>query len=155
MNAYTRLGVASLEEIIPKILSVMNNEDTHSDICGYTVRIRSRSLRLLTFGRDSQSSRGLSCRGCNLVASFFAVERFTYGKETKPHINLYGVKEDGIEVLFTHDHILARGLGGKDRLDNTQTMCLDCNQKKGQIECEGLNSARSNGVLKHRLVLDR
>jgi hypothetical protein len=37
-------------------------------------------------------------------------------------------------VLFTHDHTLARGLGGADAIENTTTMCSPCNQKKSRLE---------------------
>lgn len=57
----------------------------------------------------------------------------TAAKDGGYHLNLWGVK-DGEEVLFTHDHVLARGLGGKDNLDNTQTMCCYCNWEKGDLE---------------------
>lgn len=49
-------------------------------------------------------------------------------------MNLWGKTNDGGEVLFTHDHILARGLGGSDKLDNMQTMCCWHNWEKGEIE---------------------
>lgn len=49
------------------------------------------------------------------------------------HLNLYGVREDE-DVLFTHDHKLARALGGADNLSNAQLMCSPCNGKKSKGE---------------------
>ena len=52
---------------------------------------------------------------------------------TNPIFNLYA--EDG--TLMTKDHILPRKWGGKDDIDNMQTMCKDCNEAKGsQYEAE-------------------
>jgi hypothetical protein len=56
-------------------------------------------------------------------------------------MNLYGMK-DGNEVLFTHDHILARGLGGADDLTNSQTMCSPCNGNKSKAEGKEANRRR-------------
>ena len=33
-------------------------------------------------------------------------------------------------ILFTKDHILPRSKGGKNWLQNYQTMCYNCNQEK-------------------------
>ena len=32
---------------------------------------------------------------------------------------------------MTKDHIIPKSKGGKDILDNFQTMCFECNTKKG------------------------
>lgn len=50
------------------------------------------------------------------------------------HFNLWAVDPDGTEVLMTHDHKLARALGGKNALENTQTMCSPCNGNKAVAE---------------------
>jgi len=79
-------------------------------------------------------TKGTTCACCGLEASFFAVER-TKGQESpKFHLNLYGVRANGKEVIFTHDHILARSLGGKDVHENMRTMCGPCNWEKGRKE---------------------
>src|ERR1035437_5984742 len=50
------------------------------------------------------------------------------------HLNMWGVDDQNEEVLFTHDHTHARGLGGRDILDNSETMCCFCNWEKGVQE---------------------
>ena len=37
----------------------------------------------------------------------------------------------GEEILFTKDHIIPRAKGGGNDLNNLQTFCALCNQKKG------------------------
>lgn len=46
-------------------------------------------------------------------------------------MNLYAVDEAGNEVLMTKDHIVPHSKGGIDDISNYQTMCVRCNQKKG------------------------
>jgi uncharacterized secreted protein with C-terminal beta-propeller domain len=48
-----------------------------------------------------------------------------------PHFNLYG-EDDGKWVLMTKDHKLAVARGGKDTMDNYQSMCAICNNIKGK-----------------------
>ena len=98
------------------------------------------SLRLQTF-----LEKGIQCShdGCPLCGSFFAVERTPPSKLNpryyhphygRYHINLWGIDANGNEVLFTHDHIFARALGGSDTLSNSVTMCKKHNQVKSQLE---------------------
>lgn len=94
------------------------------------------SLRLRTFYRASKKPDGIVCVGCGMKAAHFAVE--SSPGTSSAHVNLYGLK-DGVEVLFTHDHILARGLGGADNLSNTQVMCSPCNNKKSIGETKEFN----------------
>ena len=71
---------------------------------------------------------GCTCCRCGLKAQYFALERFNDQKYY--HLNLYGLK-DGKEILFTKDHIIPKSKGGKNKLENYQTMCSICNNKKG------------------------
>jgi hypothetical protein len=94
--------------------------------CYNGIEVNVTSLRLQTF-----LQKGTRCVHCGLNASHFAIER---SRGNSWHLNLWGVKESGEEILFTHDHILARGLGGLDRPENTQTMCTECNFQKSLEE---------------------
>lgn len=86
------------------------------------ISVKISSLRLTTFKR-----KGIKCKCCGLEASHFAIDKqFKQG----PQLNLFGM-EDGEEILFTKDHILPKSKGGKDCLNNMQTMCTICNCKKG------------------------
>jgi 5-methylcytosine-specific restriction endonuclease McrA len=89
--------------------------------------IKLSSLRLRTF-----ATHGIECVDCGVKGAFFAMER--HHMDAKYHINLWAVRDNGQQVLMTHDHILARSLGGADNIANTQTMCMDCNFEKGKIE---------------------
>jgi hypothetical protein len=105
------------------------------------------SLRLFTF-----KTKGCECIECGIKAIFFAVEcPFSKSPPDVPmvhHMNLYALDAEGKEVLMTHDHILARCLGGADKLDNTQPMCEHCNSKKGKLEHQKM--IRNLGIASYR-----
>lgn len=90
------------------------------------------SLRMRTFARAGRSAKGMVCVTCGLRGTFFAVEQ-SPGQQSH-HLNLYGINEDNAEILITHDHIVARALGGADNISNTQVMCSPCNNKKSRGE---------------------
>lgn len=77
-------------------------------------------------------SNSVNCVSCDHEGSFFGVER--HAGDTKYHMNLYAMDVDGREVLMTKDHIKAKANGGKNSLDNYQTMCEICNREKGSKE---------------------
>jgi hypothetical protein len=133
ISRYDRHSTVSIEPVIPLIKEAnkVARGAPRFDINGTPVKLQ--SLRLQTF-----AEKGLVCSCCGLKATHFAIERnFTLAAKDGPyHLNLYGVDAKGDEVLFTHDHILARALKGKDVLENTQTMCCYCNWAKGLIEGE-------------------
>jgi 5-methylcytosine-specific restriction endonuclease McrA len=90
-------------------------------------KIKTTSLRYKLF-----KQKGTRCVSCGLVGSFFALERDKLASEDVGwHLNLYAVDKDGSEVLMTKDHIFPKSRGGKDTLENLQTMCTVCNFKKG------------------------
>lgn len=84
--------------------------------------IKVSSDRLYTF------KKSLTCAKCGIIGRFLVKEKTP--KDRSYHLNLYAEK-DGREVLMTKDHIVPKSLGGKDRLDNYQTMCVECNLMKG------------------------
>ena len=77
--------------------------------------------------RYSVFRKNTKCVVCGLEATHYRLERRIGAKNY--HFNLYGMK-DGEEVLFTKDHILPVSKGGKNTLNNYQTMCQFCNQEK-------------------------
>lgn len=92
--------------------------------------IKVSGLRLETFRKNSK------CVQCGMDGTHFHLE-YNSLKDGSPHLNLYGVDSRGDEVLFTKDHIYPKSKGGKDHIDNMQTMCSKCNQEKGnKIEGE-------------------
>lgn len=60
------------------------------------------------------------------------IERTDGHSAGKWFAHFYGVL-DGKLILFTVDHIIPRAQGGNDGLKNLQSMCICCNQSKGNI----------------------
>ena len=135
---YLRYEIVPLQEIMDDIFLNWGQEK---------IRVRRpsgkwvgvTSLRMKTFARAFKSEAGAKCVTCGCAAEFFAVET-TPGQE-QPHLNLYGIK-DGVEILFTHDHRLARALGGRDNLSNSQLMCSPCNSNKSIAESKEVQRRR-------------
>lgn len=73
-------------------------------------------------------TKGLRCTCCGVEGKYFAKEKDKNARSY--HLNLYGIDENGKEVLITKDHIIPKSKGGRDNLDNYQTMCIRCNQAK-------------------------
>ena len=100
-------------KVKPKMRIARYNVNTHSD-------------RLLCFKRNTK------CVSCGVEGTIFHLECHETGSNTRqPHLNLYGIDDNGNEVLMTKDHIMPKSKGGKNHLSNYQTMCSRCNQKKG------------------------
>lgn len=122
---YVRAGLVAIDEVLPLILDKTVDRAVFH---GHSVGVS--SLRLITF-----AVKGLECSSCGLKATHFAVEGHERKSGELPesyHLNLWADRshEDKGEMLMTHDHTLARGLGGKDHIDNTTTMCSKCNYQK-------------------------
>lgn len=115
---YTRAGKVSIEEALK---AIGNPEVIKAEFLGHVVNVT--SLRLLTFCKST------TCSSCGLAATHFAVE---HNDGFSWHLNLWADRSDmgKREMLFTHDHTLARGLGGADNESNVTTMCAGCNAKK-------------------------
>lgn len=85
--------------------------------------IKANSHRYQTF-----FYKGCTCISCGLKASYF--EKNKMSNEGSYHLNLYGVDENGKEILFTKDHIQPKSKGGENYITNYQPMCERCNVKK-------------------------
>lgn len=88
--------------------------------------MKMNSHRLWTF-----KFKGIVCVNCHLKALFFKKDK-NFG-DKRYHFNLYGIDKDGNRRLFTKDHIHPHSQGGKDHIDNYQTMCTVCNKEKGHL----------------------
>lgn len=82
---------------------------------GVSYRVRNNSHRYLLF-----REKGLTCVECGRTANKCFLELPKY--HLNPHFNFY-LCSDGKELLFTKDHIIPKSKGGKDVLENYQTMC--------------------------------
>jgi len=122
---YKRAGLVAIEDVLPLILN-----KSIEKVVIHGIRVNVTSLRLQTF-----AIKGQECSSCGVKATHFAVETKDTGPEAW-HLNLWADRshlEKG-EMLMTHDHTLARGLGGKDHIDNCTTMCSKCNFQKSRGE---------------------
>ena len=93
------------------------------------VSVTVRGLRLATFAQAAVCR----CSACGVPAWDFAVQRDLDDAGTPItgwHLQLYGRHTNGTLVAFTHDHTLARCLGGKNHPSNTTVMCAPCNRAK-------------------------
>ena len=138
---YERHSVVSLEEGLATIKTTIEQmkarqKPTKSIINGQP--INTKSLRLQTF-----LEKGLVCVTCGRVGTHFAVERdAAQTSQRSYHLNLWATDVNGDEYLMTHDHIIARSLGGRDKIENTQTMCSPCNAEKAIHEREELEERK-------------
>lgn len=135
-DTYFRLGIVDIKTITDLHASVYSDRmesEPRTELFGRKVKLFSKGTRLKTF-----FVHGHVCSACGLEASYYAVERPAHTDESFPyHLNLWGIDDTGKEVLFTHDHTLARSAGGKDSIKNTTTMCRPCNFAKSLVEKRG------------------
>jgi len=111
-----------------EVLPLIGTGGKRATLLGKSVRVT--GTRLGAF------KKSLICAGCGRAGSRFYVERHQRRHEDEKygegwHLNLYAVNPNGAESLMTRDHIVPRSKGGPDRLDNSQTMCSRCNNRKG------------------------
>lgn len=70
---------------------------------------------------------GSKCVSCDRVATKAVIFISKTAPVKKGYFHVFS--EDN--VIFTKDHIIPRAHGGKNVLENYQTMCMTCNQAKG------------------------
>ena len=127
-RAYERKEVYRISEV----LSRLNTKEVvfDGDVMDMT------SIRYQVF------CKSLTCPVCGITGVFFAKERaiarnpekvvdYTGENFGKYHFNLYAIDKNGKEVLMTKDHIIPKSKGGSNHISNLQTMCTNCNSKKG------------------------
>lgn len=128
MNNYKTHGVFSIEQVrefVGEKLFLQKRQDKTLE--GKTVKCNSQRYQVF-FGK------GCQCVSCGLNATYFKLQTDVGNEKISPnrsHFNLYGIK-DGKEILFTKDHIVPRSKGGRNSYKNYQTMCVECNQRKGE-----------------------
>jgi len=117
VGQYRRLGTFQIDEILEFI------GPRKKEFMGYLIKMN--SLRYHTFKKN------IKCAGCGIEGTHFALESHNYPQcLTNLHFNLYAINAYGDEVLMTKDHIIPRSKGGRDHIDNMQTMCTKCNGEK-------------------------
>lgn len=124
-----RKGIFPIEEVKRAILPYYKG-DKNGEMVFHGDKMNPLSQRYEVFFK-----KGMKCCKCGLEGKYFAKERHITPKgeiiSPKYHFNLYALDENGNEVLMTKDHIIPKSKGGKDCLDNYQTMCARCNEAKG------------------------
>lgn len=91
---------------------------------GITVKMESQRYQVFF-------EHGTDCVKCGLKGAYFWLEQCKGNPGSAWHFNLYGVRDDGTEILMTKDHIVPKSKGGKNHLSNYQPMCARCNATKG------------------------
>lgn len=87
-------------------------------------RVNLFSLRYKVFAKSTV------CVICGVEGTVACLDK-KRGGGRRAHFNLYGITRSGRVVMMTKDHIHPVSKGGKDTLDNLQTMCENCNNRKG------------------------
>lgn len=115
------LRTVSSKEYAPhEVLNYVTVTNVSRTYEGYPVWMN--SLRYQVF------QRSCTCAHCGVVGSVFLLQQNE--GSSRAHFNLYAKTPEGL-VLMTKDHIHPKSKGGKDKLDNLQTLCYECNKKKG------------------------
>lgn len=130
MASLQRIGTYPIEYVEDLIRNDISNWDgipfkgqksgEHNIVVdGYNVY--TLSLRYKTF-----MEKGHVCKRCMRKGSYYALETSNPASK-RAHFNLYA--DDG--MLMTKDHIFPKSKGGIDSIDNMETLCQECNSKKG------------------------
>ncbi len=124
----TYKGYIHLQSYKPEAILDLVDPDAEPikvNINGILHQININSLRLQCFKRSK------TCIECGLEGTIISADTFTSKSDRdSTHFNLYAIFE-GKARLMTKDHILPKSKGGANHLDNLQTMCDQCNHKKG------------------------
>jgi len=126
-RCYIRKGIFTIEEVLAKTeMHKRNHFVTWNGLSANMSSLRYRNFK----------EHGIVCVDCGIVGQYFALEKHKNSSQRNDeydpyHFNLYAVNKDGSEILMTKDHIIPKSKGGRDHLDNFQTMCTRCNCRKG------------------------
>lgn len=110
------------------VMALLSQSETSVVVGAHTIRVN--RLKYQTFVRDYFEGQ-FCCSACGLQPTHAAV--FGSAQSEDKFINFFGL-QNSHEILLTHDHTLARALGGENNLSNTTTMCVDCNGQKSVFE---------------------
>lgn len=121
-----RKSIHSIEEVREKVMPYNTGKKGTIIIDFDGDPLKANSQRYTLF-----FTKGFKCVKCGIEGKYFAKERDPSSNSNKYHLNLYALDENGKEVLMTKDHIIPKSKGGKNKLENYQTMCCICNKKKG------------------------
>ena len=135
MAELERIRVFTIEEVE----SLVKNDVMHSECksidknCQHNIQVEGHDVYTTSLRYKTFIEKGYRCVCCGRTGAYYALEKAVESKKNRAHFNLYS--NDG--VLMTKDHILPRSKGGKDCIENMQTMCTICNSAKGSIVSDG------------------
>lgn len=115
-------SVDEVRETVKNVLFEKLKKDAKVELDGDIIKGNSQRYQLFF-------TKGTKCVCCGIEGKYFAKEKRI--KDKSYHLNLYGIDDNGQEALITKDHIIPKSKGGKDELENYQTMCVRCNKRKG------------------------
>ena len=121
---YSRYSIFPIDEILPKLVGVSRNKSKSKMIEYKDIKINASSRRYKCFKKST------NCCSCGLVGRFFAAEKRMENPPEHYLFNLYGIDENGREIIMTCDHIVPKSKGGSSKYDNVQTLCWKCNALK-------------------------
>jgi len=128
------LGEFDPDDVLPFVTSSAKRREYKIKNKSYQIRMNSHRYFVFHTNRN--------CVACGTEGTKMLLEQHPHDKT--PHFNLYS-EEDGKLILMTKDHIVAKSVGGEDRLSNYQTMCCICNNIKGSdpLTLEDIRHLRS------------
>lgn len=114
-NAKIIIGEVPIDQVFP----FLEEKEKEFTINNMTYKVKLDNPRLILF-RSNPNCVCCGIKGTKLMLEF---------QHKNAHFNLYGENEEGM-ILMTKDHIKPRSRGGKNALENYQTMCQICNSLK-------------------------
>lgn len=131
----TTFTIEEIEKVLKPIVLQNFNYNKRSKKCkSLEVVIDEETIYALSDRYKLFFTKGYKCSCCEIEGSFWGLEKDL--GSTRYHLNLYGINKVGKETLITKDHIIPKCAGGLNRIENYQTMCCNCNAKKGGVyEC--------------------
>ena len=120
-----RVRTYPIEEVLPYFRVGHNKNSFIRNYGGYKVRMKSRKYLVFYL-------KGTKCACCGLEGTYFALEgHCNCPRKKKFHFTLYGINGNGKEVPLTVDHIKPRCKNGGNGFKNSQILCANCNNEKG------------------------
>lgn len=114
--------IEEVRETVKDVLFEQYKQNAKVELDGDIIKGNSQRYQLFF-------TKSCNCVKCGIKGKYFAKEKRI--KDKSYHLNLYGIDDNGQEVLITKDHIIPKLKSGKDVLENYQTMCIRCNERKG------------------------
>lgn len=134
--SYERKEVYGIDEVLSKRLSPELEKGSETEVEFDGDRMYMNSLRYEVF-----DVKGTACCSCGVEGRYFAKERDKKAK--RYHFNLYGVDDNGKEVMLTKARIVPKNNDVVDSVENYQTMCRACHHKKAKPVSSSMEESKS------------